>query len=176
MRIDSCLDRTEAFRDLTERLVDSAGRPDAPVLALPSGGVPVAHEVARVLGTPLDGFHVLVRKWDVPGHEEPALNALATGAVVSRGVGPKGIGPGFRISSSSSIGPARTCRPRGNVSWKGRNVCLRTRGGQRGHARLAANRRPSQRRRRTVPCPPSGTGDVIRGREMKSWQPNRTFR
>src|SRR5947207_11219159 len=72
-------DRTEAGRFLAEKLADYAGRPDVLVLALPRGGVPVAYEVARALGAPLDVF--LVRKLGVPGHEELALGAIATGGV-----------------------------------------------------------------------------------------------
>src|SRR3982751_2453310 len=72
-------DRTEAGRYLAEKLADYAGRPDVLVLALPRGGVPVAYEVARALGAPLDVF--LVRKLGVPGHEELALGAIATGGV-----------------------------------------------------------------------------------------------
>jgi putative phosphoribosyl transferase len=73
-------DRREAGRLLAERLADYAGRPDVLVLALPRGGVPVAYEVARALDAPLDVF--LVRKLGVPGHEELALGAIATGGVV----------------------------------------------------------------------------------------------
>jgi predicted phosphoribosyltransferase len=72
-------DRTEAGRYLAEKLADYAGRPDVLVLALPRGGVPVGYEVARALGAPLDVF--LVRKLGVPGHEELALGAIATGGV-----------------------------------------------------------------------------------------------
>ena len=72
-------DRREAGRYLAEKLVKYAGRPDILVLALPRGGVPVAYEVARALGAPLDVF--LVRKLGVPGHEELALGAIATGGV-----------------------------------------------------------------------------------------------
>jgi predicted phosphoribosyltransferase len=72
-------DRTEAGRCLAEKLADYAGRPDVLVLALPRGGVPVAYEVARALDAPLDVF--LVRKLGVPGHEELALGAIATGGV-----------------------------------------------------------------------------------------------
>jgi putative phosphoribosyl transferase len=72
-------DRREAGRRLAERLTDYAGRPDVLVLALPRGGVPVAYEVARALGAPLDVF--LVRKLGVPGREELALGAIATGGV-----------------------------------------------------------------------------------------------
>lgn len=72
-------DRTEAGQLLAEKLSDYAGRPDVLVLALPRGGVPVAYEVARALGVPLDVF--LVRKLGVPGHEELAMGALASGGV-----------------------------------------------------------------------------------------------
>src|SRR4051794_17134849 len=72
-------DRGEAGRYLARRLARYAGRPDVLVLALPRGGVPVAYEVARALGAPLDVF--LVRKLGVPGHEELALGAIATGGV-----------------------------------------------------------------------------------------------
>jgi predicted phosphoribosyltransferase len=56
-----------------------ANRPDVVVLALPRGGVPVAYEVARQLGAPLDIF--LVRKLGVPGYEELAMGAIASGGV-----------------------------------------------------------------------------------------------
>ena len=72
-------DRTDAGRRLAERLGQYAGRPGVLVLALPRGGVPVAFEVARALGAPLDVF--LVRKLGVPGHEELAMGAIATGGV-----------------------------------------------------------------------------------------------
>jgi putative phosphoribosyl transferase len=72
-------DRTEAGRRLAERLTAYADRPDVLVLALPRGGVPVAYEVARALRAPLDVF--LVRKLGVPGYEELAMGAVATGGV-----------------------------------------------------------------------------------------------
>ena len=72
-------DRIEAGRRLASRLADYADRPDVLVLALPRGGVPVAFEVARELHAPLDIF--LVRKLGVPGHEELAMGAIATGGV-----------------------------------------------------------------------------------------------
>ena len=72
-------DRGEAGRLLATTLRAYAGRPDVLVLALPRGGVPVAYEVARALGAPLDVF--LVRKLGVPGHEELAMGAVATGGV-----------------------------------------------------------------------------------------------
>jgi erythromycin esterase-like protein/predicted phosphoribosyltransferase len=70
-------DRREAGRLLAERLGGHAGRDDVVVLGLPRGGVPVAFEVAEALDAPLDVF--LVRKLGVPGHEELALGAIATG-------------------------------------------------------------------------------------------------
>jgi erythromycin esterase-like protein/predicted phosphoribosyltransferase len=72
-------DRTEAGRLLAERLREYAGRDDVIVLALPRGGVPVAFEIAQALGAPLDVF--VVRKLGVPGHEELALGAIASGGV-----------------------------------------------------------------------------------------------
>ncbi len=72
-------DRRDAGRDLVQSLRRYAGRPDVLVLALPRGGVPVAYEVARALDAPLDVF--LVRKLGLPGQEELAMGALATGGV-----------------------------------------------------------------------------------------------
>ncbi len=72
-------DRREAGRFLARQLTEYAGRPDVVVLALPRGGVPVAYEVARALGAPLDVF--LVRKLGLPGHEELAMGAIASGGV-----------------------------------------------------------------------------------------------
>jgi predicted phosphoribosyltransferase len=72
-------DRREAGRLLAAKLAAYADRPDALVLALPRGGVPVAHEVARALKAPLDVF--VVRKLGVPGYEELAMGAIATGGV-----------------------------------------------------------------------------------------------
>src|SRR5688572_8918703 len=72
-------DRIEAGRLLAEKLAAYAHRPDVIVLALPRGGVPVGYEVARALRAPLDVF--LVRKLGMPGHEELAMGAIATGGV-----------------------------------------------------------------------------------------------
>jgi predicted phosphoribosyltransferase len=72
-------DRADAGRQLAAKLEGYAHRPDVVVLALPRGGVPVGYEVARALQAPLDVF--LVRKMGVPGHEELAMGALATGGV-----------------------------------------------------------------------------------------------
>src|SRR5437867_12584913 len=71
--------RTEAGRLLAEKLVNYAGRADVVVLGLPRGGVPVAFEVAQRLGAPLDVF--IVRKLGVPGFEELAAGAIASGGV-----------------------------------------------------------------------------------------------
>jgi putative phosphoribosyl transferase len=70
-------DRTEAGRRLVEGLREYAGRPDAVVVALPRGGVPVAYQVAQGLGLALEAF--LVRKLGVPGREELAMGAIASG-------------------------------------------------------------------------------------------------
>ena len=73
-------DRREAGRHLALTLRRFAGRPDVVVLALPRGGVPVAYEVATALGVALDVF--VVRKLGLPGHEELAMGAIASGDVV----------------------------------------------------------------------------------------------
>lgn len=71
--------RAEAGRRLAEGLEKFAGRDDVIVLGLPRGGVPVAFEVARALGVHLDVF--IVRKLGVPGFEELAVGAIASGGV-----------------------------------------------------------------------------------------------
>jgi len=73
-------DRRDAGRRLAAELADYAHRADVRVLALPRGGVPVAFEVARALGAPLDVF--VVRKLGLPGHEEFAMGAIASGGIV----------------------------------------------------------------------------------------------
>ncbi|HEY0944678.1 MAG TPA: phosphoribosyltransferase [Opitutaceae bacterium] len=73
-------DRSEAGELLAEKLAGYADRPDVIVLALPRGGVPVAYTVARLLHAPLDVF--VVRKLGVPGHEELAMGAIASGGVI----------------------------------------------------------------------------------------------
>jgi predicted phosphoribosyltransferase len=72
-------DRSEAGRYLADFLREYAAFPNVLVLALPRGGVPVAFEVARELNAPLDVF--LVRKLGLPGHEELAMGAIASGGV-----------------------------------------------------------------------------------------------
>jgi putative phosphoribosyl transferase len=84
-------DREEAGEILAERLAGYAAAGDVVVLGLPRGGVVVAYEVARALNAPLDVF--MVRKLGVPGHEELAAGAIASGGArvvnedVVRGVG-----------------------------------------------------------------------------------------
>jgi erythromycin esterase-like protein/predicted phosphoribosyltransferase len=73
-------DRREAGQALAALLAHYRGHDDVVVLALPRGGVPVGYEVAEALGAPLDVF--IVRKLGIPGHEELAMGALATGGVV----------------------------------------------------------------------------------------------
>ncbi|HEY3011364.1 MAG TPA: phosphoribosyltransferase [Gemmatimonadales bacterium] len=72
-------DRFHAGRRLAAVLAPYAGRPNLLVLALPRGGVPIGYEVARALHAPLD--LMLVRKLGVPGHEELAMGAIASGGI-----------------------------------------------------------------------------------------------
>ncbi len=72
-------DRAEAGQFLASKLTAFKDRSDVLVLALPRGGVPVAFQVAAALHAPLDVF--LVRKLGLPGHEELAFGAIATGGV-----------------------------------------------------------------------------------------------
>jgi putative phosphoribosyl transferase len=73
------LDRADAGRFLALKLANYANQDDVIILALPRGGVPVAFEVAQTPGVPLDVF--LVRKLGVPGHEELAMGAIASGGI-----------------------------------------------------------------------------------------------
>src|SRR5438046_2300077 len=72
-------DRRDAGRRLAGKLQPYANRGDVIVLGLPRGGVPVAFEVATALGAPLDVF--VVRKLGLPGYEELAMGAIASGGV-----------------------------------------------------------------------------------------------
>jgi len=72
-------DRIEAGRFLADKLTNYTDRRDAIVLGLPRGGIPVAYEVAQKLHAPFDVF--TVRKLGVPGHEELAMGAIASGGV-----------------------------------------------------------------------------------------------
>lgn len=77
--MDKYLNRQAAGKILALKLGAYANRDDVLVLALPRGGVPVAYEIAQTLHAPLDVF--IVRKLGVPGHEELAMGAIATGGV-----------------------------------------------------------------------------------------------
>ena len=95
-------DRHHAGQVLASALTEFVGRTDLVVLALPRGGVPVAYEVARTLGAPLDVF--VVRKLGVPGREELAMGALATGGIV---VLNQDIVRSFAITKEDILGAAR---------------------------------------------------------------------
>ena len=71
--------RDEAGRILAAKLMKYSNRPETIVLALPRGGVPIGYEIARALNLPLDVM--IVRKLGVPGHEELAMGAIASGGV-----------------------------------------------------------------------------------------------
>jgi predicted phosphoribosyltransferase len=71
--------RRDAGRQLAAHLLDYQGRDDLVVLGLPRGGIPVAFEVAQALHAPLDVL--VVRKLGLPGHEELAMGAIASGGV-----------------------------------------------------------------------------------------------
>lgn len=73
------VNRNDAGRRLAEELAGYRNRSDVVVLGIPRGGVPVAFEVAKRLSAPLDIF--LLRKLGVPGHEELAFGAIASGGV-----------------------------------------------------------------------------------------------
>jgi putative phosphoribosyl transferase len=72
-------DRSDAGKQLAEKLSEYKNKKDVLVLGLPRGGVPVAYEIAKHLNVPLDVF--IVRKLGVPGHEELAMGAIATGDI-----------------------------------------------------------------------------------------------
>ena len=77
--VPSFQDRSEAGKLLASRLTRYGGRRDVCILALPRGGVPVGFEIALALRLPLDVF--VVRKLGVPGYEELAMGAVASGGV-----------------------------------------------------------------------------------------------
>jgi|SRR5436853_2554202 len=91
--------RKEAGLALARKLRHYTDNPDVVVLALPRGGVPVAHEVARALNAPLDVF--IVGKLGIPGHEEYAMGAIASGGV--RVMNPDIAGIGIPQSAIESV-------------------------------------------------------------------------
>src|SRR4029078_6652443 len=81
--------RADAGQQLASHLTQYQDRSDVIVLGVPRGGIPVAAEVAAALNAPLDAF--LVRKLGVPGHEELAMGAIASG--------------GLRVLNDEVVGP-----------------------------------------------------------------------
>lgn len=78
--MDKFIDRYEAGVILAKYLKDYANNPNVIILALPRGGVPIGYEIATALSAPLDVF--IVRKLGLPGHEELAMGAIASGGTV----------------------------------------------------------------------------------------------
>ena len=102
--LSKVLNRRDAGRQLAVKLASSANDARVVVLGLPRGGVPVAFEVAQALGVPLDVF--LVRKLGVPGHEELAMGALASGvAIFACGTGEERAGCTATSVTSLSLAP-----------------------------------------------------------------------
>ena len=120
-------DRREAGQLLATKLTAYANRPDVLVLALPRGGVPVAYEVSRTLGAPRDIF--LVRKLGVPGYEELAMGAIATGGV--RVLNDELVGglriPDYVIDEVAAWDEARwrSTSPSGERVWGEKSDCTR---------------------------------------------------
>jgi predicted phosphoribosyltransferase len=138
-------DRRAAGEALAEAVVELPGLVDPIVLALPRGGVPVGHEVAIRLDAPLDVL--AVRKIGVPGHEELAMGAVASGgitylerAVISHlGLTPATVDE-VRARESAEV-DARSRRYRGGRPWpslRGRSVILVDDGVATGSTMLAA--------------------------------------
>jgi putative phosphoribosyl transferase len=125
-------DRAHAGRALGERLREQyAGTPNLLVLGLPRGGVPVSYEVARALDAPLDVF--VVRKLGVPGHEELAMGAIASGGtrvlnetvVGALGLGEQEIARAAAVEQTELARRERAYRgDRGPVEAAGRRVIL----------------------------------------------------
>jgi len=112
-------DRYEAGRRLAEELRAYAGRGEVSVVALPRGGVPVGYEVARALGAPLEVMQV--RKLGVPGHEELAMGAIASGGVriVSENV-VEALGIPERVIATVAAAEAQELERRERVYREGR--------------------------------------------------------
>src|ERR1700704_2876060 len=166
-------DRSEAGQVLARKLTHYAGRQDVLVLALPRGGVPVAFEVAKALHAPLDVF--LVRKLGVPGHEEFAMGAIATGGVRvinqdvvrSRGISPATIDAIAAREQQELERRERLYRgDRPSPDVRGRTVILVDDGlatGATMHAAIAALRRQQPARLVVaVPTAPPETCEALR--------------
>ena len=155
-------DRAQAGRLLAERLSSHRADPTLLVLGLPRGGVPVAFEVARALGAPLDVL--VVRKLGVPGHEELAMGALASGGVcvlnhevvLGLGIGEETIA---RAAAAERVELERRERAyrgeRGRIDVAGRTVVVVDDGLATGSTMLAAVRAlAAQRPRRLIAAVP----------------------
>jgi putative phosphoribosyl transferase len=166
-------DRAQAGRLLAERLEAHSGDASLLVLGLPRGGVPVAFEVARALGAPLDVF--VVRKLGVPGHEELAMGALASGGmrvlnqevVLGLGIGEETIARTVAAEHAELDRRERAYRgERGPIEVAGRTVVVVDDGLATGSTMLAAVRAlRAQRPRRLVAAVPVAaheTGDRLR--------------
>ena len=113
-------DRSEAGRRLAQALNAYAGRRDVLVVALPRGGVPVGYEVAHALRAPLDVMQV--RKLGVPGHEELAMGAIASGGVriVSENV-VEALGIPERVIATVAAAEAQELERRERIYREGRH-------------------------------------------------------
>ena len=157
-------DRREAGRILAGLLEHYRGNDDVVVLALPRGGVPVAYEVATALGAPLDVF--IVRKLGVPGREELAMGAIATGGVVVlnddivRGLDiPSGVIEQVAEDERPRAGPPRARLPRRPARLRRRRQDRDPRRRRSGHRRQHACRSPGAapaagRLGSSLPCRP----------------------
>jgi putative phosphoribosyl transferase len=165
--------RIDAGRRLAEDLAEYAGRPGLLVLALPRGGVTVGAEVARALGAPLDVM--LVRKLGVPGHEELAMGAIASGGVriisddmiAALGVSERELATVAAAEEAELVRRERLYRgDRGPLQVQGRTVILVDDGLATGATmRAAAAAIRTQRPARliaAVPVAPEETCDALR--------------
>jgi predicted phosphoribosyltransferase len=158
-------DRADAGRRLAERLTEFAGHPEVLVLALPRGGVPVAAEVARQLRAPLD--ILVVRKLGLPGNEEYAMGAIASGG--AQVLNPQAIERyGLRAADVAAVVRRETAELRRRESAY-RGGCGRgereARPGHRGDAgpRVDDRRRIGGGGGRSRVCPPTGRLQQRRG-------------
>ncbi|WP_329097985.1 phosphoribosyltransferase family protein [Actinomadura citrea] len=163
-------DRADAGRRLAERLGGLRGR-DAVVLGLPRGGVPVAFEVARALGAPLDV--IVVRKLGVPFQPELAMGAIGEGGVLvvndeivrRTGLGETDLTDAQRREQSElDVRVERFRRGRPRVELGGRTVVVVDDGVATGAtARAACQVVRAQGARRVILAVPVGSPDIIAG-------------
>lgn len=165
--------RAEAGQILAEELKQYQEQPDTVVLGLARGGVPVAFEVAKALGLPFDVF--ILRKLGVPGHEELAFGAIATGGVHvldeetidAVGLSPADMHRALTLARQEMDRRERRYRKdRHPVSVKGKTVILVDDGiatGSSMRAAIAALRKMQAARIVVaVPVAPSGTCERLR--------------